>query len=971
MVREVVLGVAVLWQGLYVSNAQGPAFQSLPPEKEGPGHKLEVRDSALASRVLAGGGRLIANYGSFELYQVTSVSMELAAYRKVSLRDEYNWIRLNVGPLDTTQPGAQAQRNTIEMFQGKRLHLVQFAGPILPAWRTSLLNCGVQIIAYIPHNCYLVYGDSDSLAAINALALNSPVFQWQGPYLDRYKIHPRALAFSSQGVAGPETEPFAIQLVADTKANPSTLQLLETLKLEPLQTPGAVLNYVNIVARLSPDHLNEVAARPDVVSIQPYVLPKKLCERQAQIVAGNLSGGHLTGPGYLAWLASKGFTQEQFKVSGFSVDVSDSGIDNGTTSPGHFGLFPKGDIAEASRVVYARLEGMRSLGSTLAGCDGHGTLNAHVIGGYDDLNGFPFSDAEGYHYGLGICPFVKLGSSVIFDPDNFTSPNFNTLQAHAYQAGARISNNSWGSDVAGLYDMNAQQFDALVRNAQPSGGGSTATSREMVILFAAGNDGPTGQSMDSPASAKNVISVGGGENQQAIGGADSSGVGDDQADDGEDILSFSSRGPCADLRHKPDLIAPGTHVSGGVAQASNPAVEGTALACYNGTGVSGGAGGIFFPASQQLYTTSSGTSHATPCVSGGCALLRQYFINEFTTPPSPAMTKAYLMNSARYMTGLYANDTLWSDSQGMGEMDLGMAFDGVPRLLRDELAADLFTASGQVRSFSGSIFDTNKPFRVTLAWTDAPGSTTGDAYNNDLDLTVTIGDNTYKGNVFTGAVSATGGTADFRNNVESVFLRPGSAGAFVITVTAANINSDGVPGNASALDQDFALVVYNATQLAPPFISLEPTNQTSAAGANVRFEVLAEGTPPLSYQWHFNGVALGGETSSELILTNVQANQMGGYWVTVTNSAGWKSSSEAWLKVLVPPTLSKVIVTATNALIELNSVSGLTYTLQYKNVLSGSQWLSLPSPITGNGGTISLLDINPSAVSRFYRVLVN
>jgi hypothetical protein len=75
--------------------------------------------------------------------------------------------------------------------------------------------------------------------------------------------------------------------------------------------------------------------------------------------------------------------------------------------------------------------------------------------------------------------------------------------------------------------------------------------------------------------------------------------------------------------------------------------------------------------------------------------------------------------------------------------------------------------------------------------------------------------------------------------------------------------------------------------------------------------------------------------------------------------------------VLVPPTLSKVIVTATNALIELNSVSGLTYTLQYKNVLSGSQWLSLPSPITGNGGTISLLDINPSAVSRFYRVLVN
>ena len=46
------------------------------------------------------------------------------------------------------------------------------------------------------------------------------------------------------------------------------------------------------------------------------------------------------------------------------------------------------------------------------------------------------------------------------------------------------------------------------------------------------------------------------------------------------------------------------------------------------------------------------------------------------------MTKAFLMNSARYMTGPGANDTLCSENQGMGELDLGMAFDGAPRLLR-------------------------------------------------------------------------------------------------------------------------------------------------------------------------------------------------------------------------------------------------------------------------------------------------
>ena len=91
------------------------------------------------------------------------------------------------------------------------------------------------------------------------------------------------------------------------------------------------------------------------------------------------------------------------------------------------------------------------------------------------------------------------------------------------------------------------------------------------------------------------------------------------------------------------------------------------------------------------------------------------------------MTKACLMNGARYLTGAEANDTLWSETQGMGEMDLGAMFDGAPRLLRDELPSDTFTSSGQTRVFPGSVANTNLPFRVTVAWTDAPGNTAGGA----------------------------------------------------------------------------------------------------------------------------------------------------------------------------------------------------------------------------------------------------
>jgi hypothetical protein len=155
----------------------------------------------------------------------------------------------------------------------------------------------------------------------------------------------------------------------------------------------------------------------------------------------------------------------------------------------------------------------------------------------------------------------------------------------------------------------------------------------------------------------------------------------------------------------------------------------------------------------------------------------------------------------------------------MGELNLGMAFDGEPRILRDQFPGDLFTASGQTLTFTGVINDTNHPFRVTVAWTDAPGSTAANAYNNNLDLTVSVGGNTYKGNVFSGAYSTTGGAADAKNNVENVFLPAGVSGEFVINVTAANINAIGVPNSSNALCQDFALVAYNAAQVSEPFLT--------------------------------------------------------------------------------------------------------------------------------------------------------
>ncbi len=872
-------------------------------------HKIQVNDRALAAQVTAAGARLVADYGNFQVYEATSLPAELTTRSEIETRDDYNAILLNAQILDTTTAAVKAARKSVGQFSGKRLHLVHFAGPIQTSWRDELTAAGVEIVTYIPQNAYLVYGDVASLIKVQTLAGSAAHIQWEAEYLPEYKIHPAARLLDENG--NPRqigVEEFAFQLVADSIANAATLQLIDGLKLGPVRRQASVLGYVNVVVSVAPEALAQIAAQPDVLSVRPYFKRELFCERQCQIVAGNLNGNDPTGPGYLAWLASKGFTQAQFTASGFGADITDSGIDNATTAPNHAGLYVSGSRSNPSRVIYNRLEGSpNNPGSTNSGCDGHGTLNSHIVGGFNDMPlGFPHTDTAGFHFGLGVCPFVKLGSSVIFDSDFFTFPDYGNLQSRAYRDGARVSNNSWGANVNGDYDSDAQEYDALVRDAQPAGSAVPAPgNQEMVIVFANGNSGSGAQTVGTPASGKNVFSVGAAENVQPFNGSDGSGVGNSGANSANDIINFSSRGPCADGRRKPEIMAPGTHVSGGVAQAPNGGPNGTADPCFDGTGVSGGVGGSnFYPPGQELYSASSGTSHSAPGVVGGCALLRQYFINNFTNPPSPAMTKAFLMNSARYMTGTGANDNLWSNNQGMGGMNLGTAFDGIQRTLRDQLAADTFTASGQIRTFNSSIVNSNKPLRVTLAWTDAPGNTAGNAYNNNLDLTVTIGTNVYKGNVFNKDVSLTGGTSDFRNNVESVFLPAGILGEISVKVTATSLNSDGVPNNGVPVDQDFALVIYNGAML-PAGIGSSPASQTVVVGTNVTFNVTATGTTPLAYQWRYNGTNLSGATTNPLVLLNVQTNQAGGYSVIVTNAAGGATSQVATLTVLfLPPVIT-------------------------------------------------------------------
>jgi Ig-like domain-containing protein len=86
----------------------------------------------------------------------------------------------------------------------------------------------------------------------------------------------------------------------------------------------------------------------------------------------------------------------------------------------------------------------------------------------------------------------------------------------------------------------------------------------------------------------------------------------------------------------------------------------------------------------------------------------------------------------------------------------------------------------------------------------------------------------------------------------------------------------------------------------PPVILQQPPDQIAPVGATVSMLVACRGAPPLSYKWNYNNLVLGSETNSSLVLTNVQLEQSGNYFVTITNVAGAVTSRVAVLTVRLP-----------------------------------------------------------------------
>lgn len=363
-----------------------------------------------------------------------------------------------------------------------------------------------------------------------------------------------------------------------------------------------------------------------------------------------------------------------------------------------------------------------------------------------------------------------------------------TEQQTAASEGVLVSNHSYGpkfDDASvtkrGMYDEDAQNYDKIASN-----------NRNYLQFHAAGNDRNESQGIQydillGGALAKNVLAIG------AVQFLPNGYTGPSSV-----VMSdFSSFGPADDGRVKPDLVAPGVQITSSYSESDN------------------------------AYSTINGTSMASPGAAGSLFLLQQHYKNTRNSFMKAATLKGLGIHTADEAGSADGPDYAF----GWGLLNLEKAIKLINNSDNAQLLEEATLANGA--TYRKKITTPGGAFRVTICWTDLPGTvlTTGAANNrtpmlvNDLDVRLinAVTDQVvttlpWKLDPANPSAGATRGD-NVVDNVEQIYVADLAAGNYYIQVThkgtlqAATVYSiGGSRVGAEVASQDFSVL---ATGLVP------------------------------------------------------------------------------------------------------------------------------------------------------------
>jgi serine protease AprX len=857
--------ITVLATALFALGASGQSAGRAAPDFE----KVVVYEPAgsdAAAESLKGfDGRLVQKYERSAVVSINRNALDAWSRQarnrglEIAPAAHFDRIFFQAGITDTRlgTAGSHPGRSLKSGYNGREgVWVVQFIGPILPAWQDEIKNAGATIFSYVQMNALLVVTTDAGARRIS----KSPGVQYMDvyqPFLKFAKVPRRAGA-----------ERLYTVHLADSAGTAHELERLGILSSIPLiREEDALPGEVRVSAYLDGAQVGDVLDLPLVVGISEAPTVAMSDERVAMGVANNVVNGQPQAtPKYKAWLEAICPYCDDLGQWGFHGALADlSGLgegDNGT----HHEALPR------SRVIYGANNTPTTseyYSATMVDRYGHATMVTAIMAG-DPVSEV---DSGNFFYLSGIAPSAHVVITTMAatgDPwEPATVTPIVTLARNAYINGAIVQNHSYNAYTEaredsngncatyadGLYTTMSQLYDQRVIDADNVASGN----QPLAMTVSSGNifqqrissypdscesegDALTVYPPETlpPATAKNVMAVGNGGNVRPEDwGCDYATSSDfrDLAEDSKRGTVYTG-GQVSSIGYiKPDLVAPGSNITSLMSSANER------FHCS------------VVDSSEPEVVAGSGTSFAAPVVAGAALLASRRYAEDFKIQnggdpqpraAKPSLIKAMLIAGAKSMYGGKDKrdnstiDALPNNKQGFGRVALDEVLAATPRIYINESEPLVLVGGEWTGTYVAA--DLSKLVKMALVWTDPaaqPVNNAGTPLVNDLDLIVEYGSPCARlvGNKLggwtsqNGEVSTAGGcsdpTIDHANNVEVARFVPAS-GTFTVKVRA----NSGLMS--STAPQTFSLVIYNA-QAPPPiqppeFVTANPTgNGTSAS----------------------------------------------------------------------------------------------------------------------------------------------
>jgi hypothetical protein len=160
--------------------------------------------------------------------------------------------------------------------------------------------------------------------------------------------------------------------------------------------------------------------------------------------------------------------------------------------------------------------------------------------------------------------------------------------------------------------------------------------------------------------------------------------------------------------------------------------------------------------------------------------------------------------------------------------------------------------------------------------------------------------------------------------------------------------------------ENFSVAIVGAS---PPALLSQPPDETVWAGQPATFTVSAVGTPPLNFQWQFNGEIIEEATNSFYRINRAAAEHAGAYGVIVNNTRGAAASRECLLNVKPNP---GILVQPTNQTGVFGGRTTLWLAVESQTPVS-IQWFFNGSAISGaTNALLALSELSAASAGDYW-----